>query len=96
LARKQGLYDVSLSWTKCWLFHTGVQARKICKNKRTSKTDLEMRGKLRTGINLINSTNLENCPSQHRAEIFCFKGEYFQKMNNGTYANEIKMSDLVS
>lgn len=66
------------------------------KIREQAKTYLEMRGELRTGINLINNTNLENFPSQHRAEIFCLKGEYFQKMNNGTYANEIKISDPVS
>ena len=71
------------------------------KIREQAKAYLEMRGKLTTGINLINNTNLEFFPGQHQENISCLKGEYFLKMNdvdqaNRAYSNAIGLSNNLS
>ena len=64
------------------------------KIREQAKAYFEMAGKLMTGINLINRTNLECFPCQHQAEIIRLKGEYFQKMNDGDRANDAYSSAI--
>ncbi len=51
------------------------------------KAHLEMKGELTTGLNLINSTNLEYFPVKHQAEIFRLKGDFLLKLNDSEAAN---------
>ena len=57
------------------------------KIREQAKAYLEMSGELKTGMNLIESTNLETFSGPHRAEILRLKGNFFLKMNQGDNAN---------
>ena len=48
---------------------------------------LEMKGELTSGLNLINSTNLEYFPVKHKAEIFRLRGDFFLKRKESEDAN---------
>lgn len=52
-----------------------------------AKANLETKGELTTGLNLINSTNLEYFPAKHKAEIFRLKGDFLLKVNDSDGAN---------
>jgi len=61
-----------------------------------AKAYLENKGELTSGINLINSTNLEYFPAKHKAEIFRLKGDFLLKLNdsestNVAYSNAISL-----
>lgn len=58
------------------------------KIKEQAKAYLQMKGELVNGMNLINSTNLEYFPVQHKAEINRLKGEFYQRMNDSENANQ--------
>lgn len=46
-----------------------------------------MKGELTSGLNLINSTNLEYFPVKHKAEIYCLRGDFLLKLNDCENAN---------
>lgn len=52
-----------------------------------AKANLETKGELTTGLNLINSTNLEYFPAKHKAEIFRLKGDFLLKMKDSEGAH---------
>ena len=54
-----------------------------------------MKGELTSGLNLINSTNLEYFPVKHKAEIFRLKGDFLLKINDYEGAN-LSYSNAVS
>lgn len=58
------------------------------KIREQAKAYLEMKGELVSGLNLINTTNLEYFPLQHKAEIFRLKGDFLQKMQDSENANQ--------
>lgn len=54
-----------------------------------------MKGELASGLNLINSTNLEYFPVKHKAEIFRLKGDFLLKLNDSEGAN-LSYSNAIS
>lgn len=52
-----------------------------------AKAYLETKGDITSGLNLINSTNLEYFPAKHKAEIFRLKGDFLLKLNDSENAN---------
>lgn len=66
------------------------------KIREQAKAYLEMKGELTSGLNLINSTNLEYFPVKHKAEIFRIKGDFLLKLHdcegaNLSYSNAISL-----
>ncbi|KAL0350434.1 UNVERIFIED_CONTAM: Transcription-associated protein 1 [Sesamum radiatum] len=57
------------------------------KIREQAKAYLEMKGELTSGLNLINSTNLEYFPVKHKAEIFRLKGDFLLKLSDCEGAN---------
>ena len=57
------------------------------KIREQAQAYLEMKGELTSGINLINSTNLEYFPVKHKAEIFRLRGDFLLKLNDSEGAN---------
>ncbi|XP_040962395.1 transformation/transcription domain-associated protein [Gossypium hirsutum] len=88
IARKQGLYDVCVMILEKMYGHSTMEVQEaFVKIKEQAKTYLEMKGELTTGLNLINSTNLEYFPVKHKAEICCIKGDFLVKLNDSEGAN---------
>lgn len=54
-----------------------------------------MKGELTSGLNLINSTNLEYFQVKHKAEIFRLKGDFLLKLGDSEGAN-IAYSNAIS
>lgn len=57
------------------------------KIKEQAKAHLETKGELATGLNLVNSTNLEFFLAKNKAEIFRLKGDFHLKLNDTEGAN---------
>ncbi|KAM7263761.1 hypothetical protein ACFE04_001444 [Oxalis oulophora] len=88
IARKQGLPDVCVVvLEKMYGYSTMEVQEAFVKIREQAKAYLEMKGELSTGINLINSTNLEYFPTKHKAEICRLKGDFFLKLNDTENAN---------
>uniref|UniRef100_A0A7I4F837 Non-specific serine/threonine protein kinase n=1 Tax=Physcomitrium patens TaxID=3218 RepID=A0A7I4F837_PHYPA len=89
VARRQGLYEVCVSvLNKMYGFLTMEVQEAFVKIREQAKAYLEMKGELASGLSLINTTNLEYFPLQHKAEIFRLKGDFLQKMNDMENANQ--------
>lgn len=58
------------------------------KIREQAKAYLEMKGELSSGLNLIQSTNLDYFPGKHRAEIFRLKGDFQLKLSETESANQ--------
>jgi transformation/transcription domain-associated protein len=96
VARKQGLYDVCVNVLNKMYGYAQMEVQEaFVKIREQAKAYLEMRGELISGINLINNTNLDYFPIQHKAEILRLKGEFLQKLNDGESANQ-SYSDAIS
>lgn len=97
MARKQGLQDVCVSILEKMYGHSTMDVQEaFVKIREQAKAYLEMKGELTTGLNLINSTNLEYFPVKHKAEIFRIKGDFLLKLNdcegaNLAYSNAISL-----
>ncbi|XVF62182.1 hypothetical protein PTKIN_Ptkin08bG0196500 [Pterospermum kingtungense] len=88
IARKQGLYDVCVMILEKMYGHSTMEVQEaFVKIREQMKAYLEMKGELTTGINLINSTNLDYFPVRHRAEIYRIKGDFLVKLNDSEEAN---------
>ncbi|KAI3989472.1 hypothetical protein MKX01_022747 [Papaver californicum] len=88
IARKQGLYDVCVTVLEKMYGHSTMEVQEaFVKITEQAKAYLEMRGELNSGLNLINSTNLEYFPVKHKAEIFCLRGDFLLKLNDCENAN---------
>ncbi|GMI76972.1 hypothetical protein like AT2G17930 [Hibiscus trionum] len=88
IARKQGLYDVCVMILEKMYGHSTMEVQEaFVKIREQAKTYLEMKGELTTGLNLINSTNLEYFPVKHKAEICRIKGDFLVKLNDSEGAN---------
>ncbi|KAK9136460.1 hypothetical protein Syun_015790 [Stephania yunnanensis] len=88
IARKQGLYDVCVTILEKMYGHLTMEVQEaFVKIREQAKAYLEMRGELTSGLNLINSTNLEYFPVKHKAEIFRLKGDFLLKLNDCENAN---------
>ncbi|KAF7809661.1 transformation/transcription domain-associated protein-like [Senna tora] len=88
IARKQGLYDVCVTILEKLYGHSTMEVQEaFVKITEQAKAYLEMKGELTSGLNLINSTNLEYFPAKHKAEIFCLKGDFLLKLNDSDGAN---------
>ncbi|KAL3681984.1 hypothetical protein R1sor_000006 [Riccia sorocarpa] len=89
VARKQRLYEVCVNvLNKMYGYMTMEVLEAFTKIREQAKAYLHMKGELVSGINLINSTNLEYFPVQHKAEIFRLKGEFLNRMNDSENANQ--------
>lgn len=73
--------------------HTLQEA--FVKIREQAKAFLEMKGELISGLNLINSTNLEYFPVKHKAEIFRLKGDFLLKHSDSEGAN-LSYSNAIS
>ncbi|TYI41023.1 hypothetical protein ES332_A02G205400v1 [Gossypium tomentosum] len=88
IARKQGLYDVCVTILEKMYGHSTMEVQEaFVKITEQAKAYLEMKGELTSGLNLINSTNLEYFPVKHKAEIFRIKGDFLLKLNDSEGAN---------
>lgn len=65
------------------------------KIKEQAKAYLETSGELATGLNLVNSTNLEFFLAKSKAEIFRLKGDFHLKLNDTEGAN-VAYSNAIS
>ncbi|XP_024180311.1 transformation/transcription domain-associated protein isoform X2 [Rosa chinensis] len=97
IGRKQGLYDVCVTILEKMYGHSTMEVQEaFVKIREQAKAYLEMKGELTSGLNLINSTNLEYFPVKHKAEIFRLKGDFLLKLNdsegaNHSYSNAISL-----
>ncbi|XVF18022.1 hypothetical protein REPUB_Repub10bG0175600 [Reevesia pubescens] len=88
IARKQGLYDVCVTILEKMYGHSTMEVQEaFVKIREQAKAYLEMKGELTSGLNLINSTNLEYFPVKHKAEICRIKGDFLLKLNDSEAAN---------
>lgn len=89
IARKQGLYDVCVNVILEKMYgHSTMEVQEaFVKIREQAKAYLEMKGELTSGLNLINSTNLEYFSPKHKAEIFRLKGDFMLKLNDSEGAN---------
>ncbi|XP_011099839.1 transcription-associated protein 1 isoform X3 [Sesamum indicum] len=88
IARKHGLYDVCVSILEKMYGHSTMEVQEaFVKIREQAKAYLEMKGELTSGLNLINSTNLEYFPVKHKAEIFRLKGDFLLKLSDCEGAN---------
>ncbi|MCL7050221.1 hypothetical protein MKW94_020144 [Papaver nudicaule] len=88
IARKHGLYDVCVTVLEKMYGHSAMEVQEaFVKITEQAKAYLEMRGELNSGLNLINSTNLEYFPVKNKAEIFCLRGDFLLKLNDCENAN---------
>ncbi|CAI9110926.1 OLC1v1011036C1 [Oldenlandia corymbosa var. corymbosa] len=88
MARKQGLQDVCVTILEKMYGHSTMEVQEaFVKIREQAKAYLEMKGELTSGLNLINSTNLEYFPVKHKAEIFRLKGDFLLKLNDCEGAN---------
>ncbi|XP_010526797.1 PREDICTED: transformation/transcription domain-associated protein-like [Tarenaya hassleriana] len=88
IARKQGLYDVCVQILEKMYGHSTMEVQEaFVKIREQAKAYLEMKGELASGLNLINSTNLEYFPLKNKAEIFRLKGDFHLKLNDTEGAN---------
>ncbi|CAI0392859.1 unnamed protein product [Linum tenue] len=88
IARKQGLHDVCVTILEKLYGHSTMEVQEaFVKIREQAKAYLEMKGELISGLNLINSTNLEYFPIKHKAEIFRLKGDFLSKLNDAEGAN---------
>ncbi|CAL0331914.1 unnamed protein product [Lupinus luteus] len=88
IARKQGLYDVCVSILEKLYGHSTMEVQEaFVKIIEQAKAYLETKGEVTTGLNLINSTNLEYFPAKHKGEIFRLKGDFLLKLNDSGSAN---------
>ncbi|KAL7102214.1 hypothetical protein ACP275_08G105000 [Erythranthe tilingii] len=88
IARKHGLSDVCVSILEKMYGHSTMEVQEaFVKIREQAKAYLEMKGELTSGLNLINSTNLEYFPVKHKAEIFRLKGDFLLKLSDCEGAN---------
>ncbi|KAG7584206.1 Protein kinase-like domain superfamily [Arabidopsis suecica] len=88
IARKQGLYDVCVQILEKMYGHSTMEVQEaFVKIREQAKAYLEMKGERASGLNLINSTNLEYFPDKIKAEIFRLKGDFHLKLNDTESAN---------
>ncbi|CAH8274165.1 unnamed protein product [Arabidopsis lyrata] len=88
IARKQGLYDVCVQILEKMYGHSQMEVQEaFVKIKEQAKAHLETKGELATGLNLVNSTNLEFFLAKNKAEIFRLKGDFHLKLNDTEGAN---------
>ncbi|CAL2274022.1 unnamed protein product [Prunus armeniaca] len=96
VGRKQGLYDVCVIILEKMYGHSTMEVQEaFVKIREQAKAYLEMKGELASGLNLINSTNLEYFPVKHKAEIFRLKGDFLLKLNDSEGAN-LSYSNAIS
>ncbi|CAN7108366.1 unnamed protein product [Brassica rapa subsp. narinosa] len=102
IARKQGLSDVCVQILDKMYGHSQMEVQEaFVKIKEQAKAYLETKGELATGINLVNSTNLEFFLAKNKAEIFRLKGDFHLKLNdtdgaNLAYSNAISVFNNLS
>ncbi|RID59278.1 hypothetical protein BRARA_F02519 [Brassica rapa] len=88
IARKQELYDVCVQILEKMYGHSTMEVQEaFVKIREQAKAYLEMKGERASGLNLINSTNLEYFPDKIKAEIFRLKGDFHLKLNDTEGAN---------
>ncbi|CAN8229179.1 unnamed protein product [Cochlearia groenlandica] len=88
IARKQGLNDVCVQILDKMYGHSQMEVQEaFVKIKEQAKAYLETKGELTTGLNLVNSTNLEFFLAKNKAEIFRLKGDFHLKLNDTDGAN---------
>lgn len=88
IARKHGLHDVCVTILEKMYGHSTMEVQEaFVKIREQAKAYLEMKGELTSGLNLINSTNLEYFPIKHKAEIFRLKGDFLLKLSDCEGAN---------
>ncbi|XP_024004594.1 transformation/transcription domain-associated protein isoform X2 [Eutrema salsugineum] len=88
IARKQGLNDVCVQILDKMYGHSQMEVQEaFVKIKEQAKAYMETKGELATGLNLVNSTNLEFFLAKNKAEIFRLKGDFHLKLNDTEGAN---------
>ncbi|KZV22547.1 transformation/transcription domain-associated protein-like [Dorcoceras hygrometricum] len=88
ISRKHGLHDICVSILEKMYGHSTMEVQEaFVKIREQAKAYLEMKGELTSGLNLINSTNLDYFPVKHQAEIFRLKGDFLLKLGDCEGAN---------
>eukprot|EP00963_Diacronema_lutheri_P006687 scaffold587_cov339-Pavlova_lutheri.AAC.11 len=89
IARKQMHGEVCVSvLNKMYGFSTMEVQEAFVKIREQCNAYLEMPGELVSGLNLINTSNLEYFQVQHKAELFRLKGIFYEKMGENDSANQ--------
>eukprot|EP00898_Chlorokybus_atmophyticus_P003741 jgi/Chlat1/4368/Chrsp29S04524 len=89
IGRKQGLAEVCVQvLNKMYGFLTMEVQEAFVKIREQAKAYLDMKGELISGINLINTTNLEYFPQECKSEMFRIKGEFLRRMGDSDAANQ--------
>jgi phosphatidylinositol kinase/protein kinase (PI-3 family) len=88
IARKQNLHSLSLDVLKTLYGYYQMEVQEaFVKIREQVLACLSIPGELVSALNLINTTNLEFFPQQHKAEMFRLKASIFQKLNNSEQAH---------
>lgn len=89
VARKQMHGEVCVSvLNKMYGFSTMEVQEAFVKIREQCNAYLEMPGELISGLNLINTSNLEYFQVQHKAELFRLKGLFYEKLGDNESANQ--------
>ena len=88
IARKQNLHSLSLDVLKTLYGYYQMEVQEaFVKIREQVLACLNIPGELVSALNLINTTNLEFFPQQHKAEMFRLKASIYQKLNNSEQAH---------
>ena len=88
IARKQNLHSLSLDVLKTLYGYYQMEVQEaFVKIREQVLACLNIPGELVSALNLINTTNLEFFPVQHKAEMFRLKATIYQKLNNSEQAH---------
>jgi len=88
IARKQNLHSLSLDVLKTLYGYYQMEVQEaFVKIREQVMACLNIPGELVSALNLINTTNLEFFPQQHKAEMFRLKATIYQKLNNSEQAH---------
>ena len=89
IARKHGMSRVCVSvLNKMYGFATMEVQEAFVKICEQAKAHLGPPAELKQGMNLLNTTNLEYFPGQHKAEIFRLRGEMLQAQGDNEGARQ--------
>eukprot|EP00899_Mesostigma_viride_P026573 jgi/Mesvir1/70/Mv13673-RA.2 len=95
VCRRHGLGDVCVGvLNKMYGFLTMEVQEAFNKIREQAHAYLDMKGELVSGVNLINTTNLEYFPTEHKSEMFRLKGKFLQRMGDGDAANAAFSSSI--
>eukprot|EP00958_Prasinococcus_capsulatus_P028071 scaffold6247_cov416-Prasinococcus_capsulatus_cf.AAC.17 len=95
VVRKQGLGEVAVQILNKMYGYLRMEVQEaFIKIREQAKAYLSMPGEMPTGLNLLNTTNLEYFLPGHKAEIFRLKAEFLQRLGDGEQAHHLYLTAL--